>query len=313
MEQLEAALATAATDAAARPEFYRILLESEIYVPGSSNMAVGRHRHLLPAETSLALEKWKKTDGTEFIPFFASVRAFELALKERTRYVGMPARAFFEMTRGTPLIINPTSENAKEFLPNEIDALLETGTNCTPTVEQVQEPRKIRLGQPGVYPVMMVNALAKLLAMHAGVRGAYLCLMDDPTSGEKPALVVGLEGEGDLVSAIHQAGSVAGDTAPAGQPVNFLEIKRGQPGIAAYLFASASPFYERDREADWRAQLRRRPGVGFGAIAVILGVGRRALMPNLPGSIAWPLIFCILTAYVWLVNGGRRRTPPAEQ
>lgn len=312
MERLEAALATATSDPAARPEFYRILLESEIYVPGSSNTPVG-DSHLLPAGASLALAKWKKTDGTEFIPFFASVRTLELALKEPTRYVAMPARALFEMTRGTSLIINPTSENAKEFLPNEIEALLETGVNCTPTVEQVQEPRKIRLGQPSVCPVMMVNSLAKMLAMHAGVKAAYLCLMDDPTSGEKPALVVGLEGEGDLVSVIHQAGSVAADTAPVGQPVKFLEIKRGERGIAEYLFASASPFYKRDREAGWRAWLRSRPGVGFGAIAVILGVGRRALMPNLPGFIAWPLIFCILIAYVWLVNGGRRPVPPAEQ
>lgn len=312
MERLESALTAAASDPAARPEFYRILLESEIYVLGSSNMP-GSGRHLLPVGTSLVLAKWTKTDGTEVIPFFASLHALELALKEPTRYVAMPARAFFEMTRGASLVINPKSEYAKEFLPHEIEALLETGVNCTPTVEQVQEPRKIRVGQPAVYPATMVNALSKLLAVQVGVKGAYLCLMDDPASGEKPALVVGLEGDGDLVSVIQQAGSVAADTAPAGQPVNFLEIKRGQPGIAEHLFTSVRPFYKRDQEVGWRARFQSRARLGFIVTAVILGACRRALIPQVPGYIAWPLIFFILMTYVWLASGGKRPVPPAER
>lgn len=308
MERLEAALAAAASDPAARPAFYRTLLESDIYVLGSSNMP-SDGSHVLPAGTSLAITKWKSTDGTEVIPFFASLRALELALKEPAPYVAMPARAFFEMTRGERLIINPTSEHAKEFLPHEIAALLATGLNGVPVVEQVQAARKVQLGQPRVSPAQMVSALSKFLAGQAGVKAAYLCQMVDPMSGGKTALVVGLEGDGDLVSVIEQAGSVAADTAPAGLQVNFVQIARGETGVAEYFFSSVGPFYRRDQKIRWTAWLRSQPGLIIVA-AMIVEVCRRALPPEIPRFIAWPLIFCILMAYVWFVTGGKKPVPP---
>jgi hypothetical protein len=290
-------------------DFYRILLESEIYLPGSSD-TLDEGCHSLPPGTRFSVAVWKKKDGTEAIPFFASLQALQFWSKEPTRYVAMPARAFFEMTRGAIVVINPGSEYGKEFLPHEIDALLETGLNCTTTVEEVSEHTKVLLGQPADYPATMVGALSKLLAKHRGVKGAYLCLMDTPSSGGKPALVVALEGDGDLVPIIQEAGTVAAVTAPAGQPVNFVEISRGETGIAEYFFASVRPFYERDQNVVPRGGRRPRLGLRFVIAAFMLGVFHRALMPQVPGFIAWPVIFCILMILVWFISGGKRPLPP---
>ncbi|GAB3437480.1 enhanced serine sensitivity protein SseB C-terminal domain-containing protein [Massilia solisilvae] len=312
MERLESALATAAADPAARPEFYRILLESEIYVLGSSN-APGEGGQTLPAGATLSLAQWKKADGTAVIPFFASMEALQRALKEPAQYLAMPARAFFEMTSGARLVINPASDYAKEFAPHEIAALLRTGVNSTLAVDEVHEPRKVLLGQPAEYPAAMVTALAKLMARHASVKGAYLCLMHDPSASDKPALVVGLEGEGDLVQVIQEAGSVAADTAPTGWPVNFVEIKRGQPGIARHMFTAVSPFYARKHADGVSAWLRTPAGRALCVFAIILGIVHHALFPQVPSAIAWPVIFCILMVCVLLATRGKRPTLPAER
>ncbi len=91
----------------------------------------------------------------------------------------------------------------------------------------------------------MVSALTTLLAKHSAVKAAYLCLMHDPSSDEKPSLVVGFDGDKDLSEAMKEAGSVAVDTAPKGELVDFVALKKGESGISDYMYKSVKPFYER--------------------------------------------------------------------
>jgi hypothetical protein len=194
---------------------------------------------------------WEKSDGTPIIPFFTSLEALQLALKEESKYVALPAKSFFEMTLGASLMLNPASPYGKEFFPNEIHFLLETGMNHAPQTRVVRKETKVLLGQPANYPSEMVSALTILLAKHSAVKAAYLCLMHDPSS-EKPTLVVGFEGDRELTEAMREAGSVAADTAPKGELVDFTVLKRGESGIGEYMFQSVKPFYERA----WGAKLR---------------------------------------------------------
>lgn len=248
---LERKLAQAADDPATRPEFYKELLEAEIFVIGFTD-SPGEGRTTVPEGAKLSIVNWTKDDGTPTIPFFTSLEALQRALKEEARFVAMPARSFFEITLGSFLVLNPMSSYGKEFHPDEVRALLETGMNHEPVRRVVQKETRVLLGQPANYPVEMVASLTKLLARHSAVKAAYLCLMHDPESGDKPTLVVGFEGEGDLTEAIKEAGSVAADTAPRGELVDFFELKRGEKGISEYMFESVKPFYERT----WGVKLR---------------------------------------------------------
>jgi len=248
---LEVALARAADEPASRPEFYKILLDSEIYVIGHTD-APGDGRSTLPAGAKLSIVSWENKDGIPITPFFTSLEALQRSLQEETRFVSMPARSFFEITRGATLVLNPASSYGKEFLPNEIEALLATGVNHVATERVVETATQVLLGQPAEYPSEMVSSLAALLARHPNITAAYLCLMHDPGSMPSPALVVGFEGNGDVKAVIREAGSVAADTAPRGEPVDFVEIKRGAGGISDYFVTSVQPFYERA----WGAKLR---------------------------------------------------------
>jgi hypothetical protein len=250
-DPLEVALARAADEPASRPEFYRILLDSEIYVIGHTE-APGDGRTTLPAGAKLSIVSWENKDGTPITPFFSSLEALQRSLQEETRFLSMPARSFFEITRGATLVLNPASGYGKEFLPNEIEALLATGVNHVATERVVEAATQVLLGQPANYPSEMVASLTALLARHPNIKAAYLCLMQDRSSMPSPTLVVGIEGHGDVRAAIREAGSVAADTAPRGEPVDFAEIKRGSGGISDYFIASVQPFYERT----WGAKLR---------------------------------------------------------
>ena len=248
---LELALATAATDAAHRPEFYRMLLESEVFVLGHTEVKREGHRTVAAGE-KLSIMNWQKSDGTAVIPFFASLEALRRAIKAEQSFVAMPARSLFEITKGATLVLNPESSHVKEFFPNEIEALLTTGMNQVAQTRVVQKATQVLLGQPANYPAEMVSALTRLLAKHPSVKAAYLCLMHDPSIQEKPSLVVGFEGDAGLERAMQEAGSVATDTAPKGQPVDFVRVVRGDKGLGEYFIKSVRPFYERT----WGTKLR---------------------------------------------------------
>lgn len=245
VNELERKLAQAAREPAFRPEFYRALLEAEIFVIGSSDLP-GEGRATLPDGTKLAIETWKKADGTAVIPFFTSVEAMKLAIKDEPRFMVMAARKFFELTLGARLVINPASAAAKEFAPQEVKTLLEAGTNVVPANIVVRQDTRVQLGQPAVPPDGMMSALATLLSRHASVKAAYVCQMLDAASDRNPMLLVGLEGEGDLNATIDEIGSVALDTAPEQYgAVNIIALKRGEPGVGEYMLRSVTPFYTR--------------------------------------------------------------------
>lgn len=241
---LERKLQQAADDPASRPEFYKALIKADVFVLGFTDSG-GQGVSTIPAGAKLSIVNWKKNDGTTFIPFFTSLESLQRALKDESKYVALPAKSFFEMTLGSFLVLNPASPYGKEFFPNEVQALLETGMNHAPGTRIVQEETKVLLGQPANYPSAMVSALTALLEKHSAVKAAYLCLMYDASSSEKPSLVVGFEGDKDLSEAMKEAGSVAADTAPNGELVDFAILKRGEPGLSDYMFSSVKPFYER--------------------------------------------------------------------
>jgi hypothetical protein len=254
---LEAALAKAAMEPAVRPEFYRLLLESEVYVLGRTEKGASGSRNIDAGE-HVEITSWRKTDGASITPFFASLDALRLAIQEEQSYMRLPARSLFEITQGVTLVLNPASKHVKEFFPNEVEALLSTGMNHTPQARVVKKATTVLLGQPADYPSQMVDALTTLLAKHSSVKAAYLCMMHDPSFQDLPGLVVGLEGDGGIERAIQEAGSVAVDTAPKGKTVDFVRIARGSEGLSAYFLESVKPFYERS----WGAKLKMFFGYG---------------------------------------------------
>ena len=244
---LEIALELAASEPAHRPEFYRLLLESTIFIIGSSaSEQLEEGPVTLKANTQIQVTNWVRPDGSSVVPFFTSLRALQQAITSDETYLALPARTFFQITRGAELILNPRSEFGKEFTPDEVEALLTEGVNKVATPMVAEKATEVLLGQPANYPRAMVASLTTLLAKHSNVKAAYLAQMYIRSHDEKPHLMVGIEADGDFENVIREAGTVAADTAPEGEPVDLIRVIRGESGIGRYFLEEVKPFYERE-------------------------------------------------------------------
>jgi hypothetical protein len=254
---LEKSLQLAATEPAYRPDFYKALLNSTIYVIGKSNVQISGKRTAEEGE-SISILNWSREDGSPIIPFFTSLSALQTALDQETNYVALPAQAFFEMTKGSFLVLNAKSPYGKEFTPNEIESLLTNGVNHASNQRIVKEATQVLLGQPAIYPAKMIDSLKKFLCQRSNVNAAYLALMHDSSLDEKPHLLVGIDASGDIEKIIREAGSIVGDTSPNGEFVDLIRIKSEDQGLSEYFLREVRPFYKKT----WGNKLKYALGIG---------------------------------------------------
>jgi len=242
--QLERLLRLAAKEPAHRPEFYRVLLDSPVFVLGSTDDEAMGEKYLEEG-SSLSLVNWEKEDGGSVIPFFSSFDTLQASIEEDVNYLELPARALFEMTQGAHLIMNPHSEFGKEFLPDEVALLLDDQLGTQSEVRTIEKETEVMMGQPEQYPVHLVDSLTTLFSKHDVVKAAYLGLIHDTTQDEQPNLIIGLQGDGDFDAVIREAGTVAWDTTDEDEVVDFIVIDKEDDGIAEYFLNETKPFYER--------------------------------------------------------------------
>ncbi|WP_268800401.1 enhanced serine sensitivity protein SseB [Pseudomonas huanghezhanensis] len=253
---LETSLRLAADEPAHRPDFFKTLLSSTVYALGTAGTGEGKVN--LEAGSNISIAHWQKPDGSAVIPFFSSLQTLQASIETEESYIEIPARSLFEITLGSPLFLNPKSPYAKEFLPEEVRYLLSDGIGQKPVQRTVEKDTQVLLGEPSQYPSKMVNSLTQLLAKHRNVKRAFLALMHDASADEKPHLIVGIEADGDIELVMREAGNVAGDTSPDGEPVDLYRVHEGESGLSDYFLKQTAPFYER-KSAGWLRSL-----FGFG-------------------------------------------------
>jgi hypothetical protein len=124
--ELEETLVRAATDAAARPEFYRRLLAAELYVL-TEEAAAAEGVPSKPASADAAFLTWESPDG-QYVPLFSSRgRVDEIArLRERTYgFVALTGKALFARLaqEKRAAFLNPGFACGKQFVRDVIDRL----------------------------------------------------------------------------------------------------------------------------------------------------------------------------------------------
>lgn len=122
---LEALMQAAATDPEAIPAFYRMLLETELYIlTPEAEIAPGRRRSLKHKEKiNVATVEFQ---GLRWHPAFTSKSRISDYLKEPEACLGAVARNLFEMLPDSNFWLNPLSECQKPLTAAEI-ALLRSG------------------------------------------------------------------------------------------------------------------------------------------------------------------------------------------
>ncbi|EJX0847645.1 enhanced serine sensitivity protein SseB [Salmonella enterica] len=240
--ELEILLEKAATEPAHRPAFFRTLLESTVWVPGSA--AEGE---AIVEDSALDLQHWEKEDGTTVIPFFTSLEALQQAVEDEQAFVVMPVRTLFEMTLGETLFLNAKLPTGKEFMPREISLLLAEEGSPLSTQEVLEGGESLILSEVAEPPSQMIDSLTTLFKTIKPVKRAFLCAIKEHADAQ-PSLLIGIEADGEdgeIEEIIHAAGNVAADTLPGDEPIDICQVRKGEQGISHFITEHIAPFYER--------------------------------------------------------------------
>jgi len=231
-QRLEEVLKLAATEPAHRPEFFKLLLDASVWVPGES-----------AEQADVSLTHWEKEDGTSIIPFFTSESALQQAVTEEQPFLVMPVRTLFAMTQGETLFLNPKLPVGKEFSPVEIGNLLREEGNALSQQTVLEGGTTLLLSEIAEPPAQVIASLTQLFAKHKQVRRAWVAHIKE-SAEQQPNLLIGIEADSDIETIIQAAGSVATDTLPEDEPVDICEVVDND-NISHFFTAHITPFYER--------------------------------------------------------------------
>jgi hypothetical protein len=232
--ELESALMSAATDAAARPMFYKVLASAKVLIVPAGEMptivdgVVSEAAKMQLAKIAI--------QGQLHIPLFSS----QARLPQGTRYLGLAATDLFKMTLGDHLVLNPGAQYGKVLVPAEIVQILD-GSILNPTKSfTVKAPTTAMIGQPKDYPTEFVSALKRYFATEPLVEKAFLAQHFIPGVHDEPTLVVSiLAPEQELARIAGAVGIIAKGTKKA---QNAVDVIKFDDRTTSY-FATQEPIY----------------------------------------------------------------------
>ena len=234
---LEKALLRAITDPAARPDFYRSLLESELFIVGQ--MASG------PAEQQPEPEQGGgrlmiatiEYRNKAYHPVFTALSRLRTFAPEEVQHMAIAGRTLSEASRGAHFLLNPGSECGKELSADEIAGVL----------SHLKVPR-VGVRPPKVHPKALADALSQLFARIPEVAAAYVVEIMVEGSDEPAHPLIGVDTKGDWQALSQQMGEVM-KTVPLETVVDLLPIDRAAPTGIMQALLQTPPFYNRETKA----------------------------------------------------------------
>ena len=228
---LEERLVAASSDPAARPDFYRQLIASNIFVVNQGSASEG--------QLKIAAVEY---DGKSYLPIFSSLTRLQTTIRGEVTYLAMNALEFMKMTRGAKLLLNPGSDYGKELLPGEIASIID-GTIWKPSSSYTTtKDTQVLIGQPARYPEELVQVLKRVFARNENVRAAYVAHFFNPATGDRAHTLVAIDADGDWDRIVSEAGMAANGVTIPDPPVDFMQLRGAS--LESY-FRSVEPFYRR--------------------------------------------------------------------
>jgi type III secretion system (T3SS) SseB-like protein len=232
---LEKALVRAVQEPSAAPDFYRLLLESQLLVMGTAEGQESATQQFSVAPGANLKLEIGEADGRKFLPVFSSVTRMQAYVKQESRYLALNGRDLLETTRGAPVVLNPGSEYGKDLAPDEVARLLD------PSLTHKSE--KVSIGE-AVYPAALVDALVELFRSQAEVATAWMIQVTFADRAREPHPLVGIETGGDMAALMAQIERTAQQAVP-GMVFDVQRVDRKNPTGMADALLQTPPFYSR--------------------------------------------------------------------
>lgn len=233
--ELEKALVAAVKTPSSAPEFYRLLLESDLLVMGAAEgREEAQEQFSLEPGTNLKLVTGLK-DGAQYLPIFSSLARMQEFVQQETKYLSINGRALLELTRGGPIILNPASQYGKELSPLEVHQLL--GGPTAPSEKHI-------ITGEAPYPMPLVQALTSVFAARPDIETAWMIQVTFADRADQPHPLVGIETAGDWPSLV-QAIQAAAEAHVPDTLFDIQRVDRRNPAGMTGALIQAAPFYVR--------------------------------------------------------------------
>jgi len=231
--ELERALIRAVEEPAAAPDFYRLLLSSELLVLGS----VEGHESATDAFSVAPGSNVKLVtglkDGGQYLPLFSSLARMQDYVKQESKFLRINGRALLDLTRGAPIILNPASEYGKELTPDQVQHLLD-GPKIVPRVIEGQAE----------LPTQLMEALVQFFTARADIQAAWMQMVAPADRAHEAHPLLGIETMGDWPS-LMAALQVLVESAASSPVLDVQRVDRHHPAGLAGALLQAEPFYRR--------------------------------------------------------------------
>ena len=226
-----------------RVQFYRDLLEADIYALNAGQPAADTPGQVLAKGTEVHFQHFD-IQGVRYLPIFTSMKRIQAMVKSPSSYLKFKGRNFFELTRGEKIFLNPGSEIAKGFTPREISDLLDGSIFQERPRFKLDENTEVYVGQAAEYPTELIKNLLELFSHDPLVRTAYLAVAASTTAPKKPHFLVGIDVEGDWKRILVDVKKAARQGEAAKTAVKFVQIDASPLG--KYMASQTEAFYQRD-------------------------------------------------------------------
>jgi hypothetical protein len=238
---LEKALVRATGDVSTRPEFYRLLMASNIF-------AIGKVGRTVPRDTPARLDKSDRlslatvrSGDRSCHPAFTSLTRLDAFLTEKRDSFCLVGRDLFETTRGAPFVLNPGSQYGKLLEPDELAYWLDqlVGRRLKNAPEAIVAP-------PQKHPVVLAKALG-VLFVNRQVSTARLAEIRRAGAVDPARLVLAVECDGNWRKLAREIGEAVEAAAP-GLGIELVRLNSAdkRDRLGAQLLAVA-PFYARSQ------------------------------------------------------------------
>ncbi len=232
---LERALVRASREPDARPEFYRLLMASDLFVGGrvDDDTPEGPVKPARGSEIHLAIVE---RDGRHLHPIFSA--------ETRARHFSPDAPLFqalgrdlFSRTKGATFVLNPGSEAGKELVPEEIQYWLEQLVG-----RRIEVNAKRTILAAREHPLKLVKAMG-VLFVNRPVATARLGEIH--RDGQAPRLFLAIETDGNWRKLSGEIAAIVEEIVPDVQ-IELLRLNpqdMRDPNLQQIL--AIAPFFER--------------------------------------------------------------------
>lgn len=241
---LERSFVRAANEPPHRPDFFRELMDAQIFLAldfaGAPPIAGPDGQMTLPKGTTLNLRALKSGDQA-FLPFFTAPSRARAIFKNDHIVVPDTPRELFRRYPEAQFVLNPGWPLSKDFLRDEVARFLKG--DFAPAIELVTagEGTQILFAQPSPYPHDIVAGLSAVFQEEPAIATAYLAQIAH--GGKPPHLAIAVDAAEDWDTLMQRLGPRMRTVLPPSQPIDFFPLSGGP--LENNFRSQTQPFFKR--------------------------------------------------------------------